>query len=133
MKNYSIYSLYDFVKKPALFTTWSAAHYSSGLLAKKFISSNKKARLLHILYEMKDLYISVIKKKNLNPNLPDEFIQNSILNSIGDQLCYELGLQTNIDIDLQVTTLILLTIGVIASPKLPNDPHWNFKIWYNRG
>jgi hypothetical protein len=130
-----IFSFFDFTLKPALFTPWSLAHFITGIAFKSMDVSSRNAFLIHLIYELKDLYISYVKQKNLNPNLPNSTIQNSFLNSIVDQISFEIGFSLIPKIKERETILLffILAFLIISAPKRGNDNNWNFKIWYNRG
>ena len=94
------YNRIDLVEKPAFLTFWSYIHLLSGLalfIGVSFISKLLTGKELvpwvailiafgiHLLYESKDMYFSYISE---NPTKNS----NSILNSLGDQLCATLGM-----------------------------------------
>jgi len=84
-------------------------------------------------------------RKNLNPNLPKDEIQNSIYNSIGDQIVFTLG--TGIETDKQTAILIqLAAFLILASPlcspssssplsssPLSSSSSFDLDVWYKRG
>lgn len=129
--SFSFFSTFDFTFQPAIFTPWSLVHFITGVAFKSLSISSENARLIHTLYELKDLYISYYKKQNLNPILNETGIQNSFLNSIGDQISFELGFNSGArekklrDIFL----LYLLAFAIISAPTVTNKG-WNI---LNRG
>jgi hypothetical protein len=94
------YNRIDLVEEPAFITFWSYIHLLSGLALFAGVSFVSKLSTgkeivpwvailiafgIHLLYESKDIYFSYIyeiKPKN----------SNSILNSLGDQLCATIGM-----------------------------------------
>jgi uncharacterized membrane protein len=94
------YNRIDLVDEPAFITFWSYIHLLSGLAL--FISVSFVSKLLtekelipwvtiliafciHLLYESKDMYFSYISERKPKNS-------NSILNSLGDQLCATIGM-----------------------------------------
>lgn len=154
------YSL-DCTQNPALFTPWSLIHGVTGILSYSsspymFCKSNgNNVNILfwmHALYECKDLYYSYIKNVNLNPSLPSDTVQNSLLNSMGDQFIFMVGvyISKKYKISLQDAVWIqILAFVLLASPmfqdtvifqkkenkleKQDKKGKWNLDIWYRRG
>jgi hypothetical protein len=90
----------DTVDEPAFLTFWSYIHLISGILlfvvvsyfgnvlAGKSISpwiTITCAFLIHLAYESKDMYLSYISESKQSTS-------NSILNSVGDQICGTIGI-----------------------------------------
>lgn len=156
----------DCTQDPALFTPWSLIHGVTGILSFSFFEKNKGKRdekelkerenklfWLHALYECKDLFYSYIKQKNLNPNLPSDTVQNSLLNSIGDQFIFMVGVYISKKYNIHFKDAIwiqILAFVMLASPlfqdtvifqkkgnRVKQDEiiknNWNFDIWHRRG
>jgi len=170
MKSVSLLNHFDSTRHASFLTPWSLIHGASGILSRSILSNlkqntcNLKTRLylMHALYECKDLYYSYFKQKNLNPYLPKSEIQNSLLNSIGDQLVFTIGVYLSEKFEISLKNAMLIQIVCflcLASPlfqdtlllhhnQINNNqnnkihPHkssyqwkrkWNFDIWYRRG
>lgn len=138
----SIVSSLDTIQKPSLFTPWSCLHFTHGILAgslhscRHFLAWN----LIHALYECKDLYLAYKKHKNLNPQLSSCNIQNSWINSVGDQFSFHLGLYLTCKYKISWKQALLIesiALLTMMSPLFPNSltkkHEWNVDIWYHRG
>ena len=127
---------FDSIKHPSVLTPWSIIHFATGITSRS-LSLTARSTLCwwHALYECKDLFFSYVMRKNLNPNLPKDEIQNSIYNSIGDQIVFTLG--TGIETDKQTAILIqLAAFLILASPlcsPLSSSSSFDLDVWYKRG
>jgi hypothetical protein len=117
-----IYNRYDTVDNPSFLTFWSYIHLVAGImlfvvvsfLSKKFTSKVVApwiiiacAFLLHLLYEFKDMYISYIAPS-------ENSTSNSLLNSVGDQLCATTGIFIAYQaLDTSSTPKDVLTFGLL--------------------
>lgn len=96
-----LYNRYDSVDEPALFTFWSFMHILAGIILyvlcmvllrtmhvlDSALYAILFASLIHLVYELKDYYMSYISEKRLK-----HAESNSWINSIVDQLCATLGM-----------------------------------------
>jgi hypothetical protein len=171
MKSFSFLNHFDSTRHASFLTPWSLIHGASGILSRSILSNlkqntlknkNEFLYLMHALYECKDLYYSYFKQKNLNPNLPKNEIQNSLLNSIGDQLVFTIGVYLSEKFEISLKNAMFIQIVCflcLASPlfqdtlllhqnQINNNQDnqdnqdkssyqwkqkWNFDIWYRRG
>ena len=93
---FKIFSNSDSIKNPAFITQWSIMHFSLGLVfyiymfyffGIKDINSFKISNLIHGIYEFNDLlqYLGWKKQRLWN------WGNNSLINSIGDTLVFNIG------------------------------------------
>lgn len=136
MHGYRLFGKFDFVHSPALFTPWSLMHFTSGVVSRSLLESRDRASFLHALYESKDFFFAYVMKKGLNPEKEGN-VQNSWLNSIGDQIAFEIGSRhvKRTLMKKELVMLVLATYAMIASPMFSeeNEKTWNARIWFNRG
>jgi len=133
-----LYHHFDTVENPAFITFWSFIHLLSGILLYVFISFAEKATaagthlppwfavvlafVIHLFYECKDFfysYVSEVKPTN----------SNSLLNSIGDQVCGSLGIllaYASIDKttkrDVLYTSMVYCSTFLIARATYSENP-----------
>ena len=90
------YSLSDSKQIPSILTPWSFIHFYTGILSYIYLlyfKLNDKynfivCQIIHLIYEINDLNIYFSNQKNVNIY---DWTNNSIINSLGDTLCFLFG------------------------------------------
>ena len=109
------YSNEDKVKRPALITPWSFIHFLFGILAYSCLKKKVKpvnniliSNVIHGIYEIKDII------KSNGPNPKTYWSDNSLLNSLGDTIVFNLGLSIGYfyDINPLFSVIIYITCSV---------------------
>ena len=87
-------------------TPWSFIHFMTGIVMYRIKPDIYTGLAIHTIYELKDIYMGFkVKDSSL-----DEWGNNSIINSVGDTLCFVLGQMISNKINLSTHNLIIFYI-----------------------
>lgn len=139
----SFINKWDTIEKPAFISPWTLSHFVIGvatysLLVKTplnvpVILSAAILFILHMIYEIKDFYEAYVLKVK-DPNK-----QNSLLNSLGDQVFAMLGFWIAHLVSFKphyIPVLFFLLFVILSIPQIGNNNKAVFtlsELWNTRG